>query len=921
MKKFLSVILTICLVIAMVPMGAFSITASAETATSGTTGDCTWTLDGTVLTISGNGKMYNYAYLDKSPWRTDITEVIIKDGVTSIGSSAFDGCSSLTSVTIPDSVTSIGGSAFYGCSSLTSVKIPNGVTIIESYTFHGCSSFTSITIPDSVTSIGYSAFYGCSNLTSITIPDSITSIGRYAFEGCSSLASTTIPNSVKSIGNGAFWDCSSLKDVYITDIGAWCNIAFYNDLSNPLYYASNLYLNGELVKDMVIPDGATKIPAYAFSCNSLESITIPEGVKSIGDYAFNGCSSLTDITIPDSVKSIGSSAFYGCSSLTSVKIPDGVTSIDRSAFSGCSSLTNITIPNSVTSIGDYAFYDCSSLANITMSNSVTSIGTGSFSGCESLTSITIPDSVTSIGSAAFDNTGYYNNEDNWQDDVLYIGNYIGNHLINCKTSKTGEYKVKDGTKTIAGSAFYNCSSLANITIPDSVTSIGDQAFRNCDSLTSVKIPGGVTSIGWYAFYDCSSLTSITIPKDVTNIGVAAFYNTGYYNNADNWQDDVLYISNHLIKCKETKNGEYKIKDGTKTIAGDSFIGCSSLTSIEIPDSVTSIGYGAFLNCSSLTNIKIPDSVTSIGDYAFTPCENLKDVWYTGSKSEKAEIFIEERNYSLIHATWHYNTCTGEHTYSGACDTTCNLCEWIRDVETEHSYDNSCDNKCNVCGYVDETRGHVYSGGDDDAFCDNCGYIRAIKNFPDVAAGAWFYEPVNYVVGKGMMKGYGGTDMFGAANNLQREEFILMLARYAGVDLDKYEAQESKFSDVPEGAWFEGAINWGAEKGIITGYGNTGVFGVGDTITREQLVLMLCRYAEKVAGKDVSVGADAATNAANRFVDFGNVSDWATDAVLWAVENGVITGAGAQKNLINPQGNAQRCEIAQIMYNIFKNDVL
>ena len=134
--------------------------------------------------------------------------------MTSIGSDAFYGCTSLTSITIPDGVTSIDSRAFEGCTSLASITIPDSVTSIGSDTFSGCRSLTSITIPDGVTSIGNYAFYGCTGLTSITIPDSVTSIGHYAFYNCTGLTSIKIPRSVRQIESYAFADCSGLTSIY-----------------------------------------------------------------------------------------------------------------------------------------------------------------------------------------------------------------------------------------------------------------------------------------------------------------------------------------------------------------------------------------------------------------------------------------------------------------------------------------------------------------------------------------------------------------------------------------------------------------------------------------------------------------------------------------------------------------------------------
>ena len=472
---------------------------------------------------------------------SSLTSVTIPDSVTSIGSSAFSGCSSLESITLPfvgatkdgTSNTHFGyifgasdyrGNGTYLPTSLKEVIITGG-TSIGSYAFY-CTPLTSVTIPDSVTSIGAWLFEDCTSLTSIhyagdmaswleknwhsyvmssgrmlyiggnkvegelVIPNGIASIPSYAFAYQAGITSVTIPDSVTSIGSYAFRNCDSLTSVHITDIGKWVAIEFDDSYANPLSYAGNLYLNGELVTDLVIPtEGSVKsIGNYAFSdCTSLTSVTIPDSVTSIGNYAFAYCTSLTSVTIPDSVTSIGYRAFYSCDSLTSVIIPDSVTGIGRDAFSGCDNLQYNEYGNALYLGNDENPYlvlikaKNRSMTSVNINASTKLVHGEAFQNCDSLTSITIPDSVTSIGDAAF----------------------------------------------------YSCDSLTSITIPDSVTSIGSSAFYSC-ALTSVTIPASVTSIGSWAFEDCDSLTSVTFEGTMAEWNaVSKGYRWNYYCQFDN----------------------------------------------------------------------------------------------------------------------------------------------------------------------------------------------------------------------------------------------------------------------------------------------------------------------------------------------------------------------------------------------------
>ena len=494
---------------------------------------------------------------------------------------------------------------------------------------------------------------------------SVTSIGEGAFRNCSDLTSVTIPNSVTSIGERAFEDCEGLTSVHISDLAAWCNIEFGTWDSNPLACAYNgnatkLYLNGEEVKDLTIPNSVTSIGNYAFNnysnltsvaipnsvtsigeaafedCEGMTSLTIGSGVTSIGSLAFSYCTSLTSVTIPNSVTSVGEEAFSGCEGLISLTIGSGVTSIEPGAFTECTSLTSVTIPNSVTSIKEVAFGYCEGLTSVTIGSGVTSIGEEAFVGCTSLTSVTIPNSVTSIGEGTFQNCSSLtsltipNSVTSIEDRTFY------------ECASLTSMAIPNSVTSIGGEAFYGCDNLTSVIIPNSVTSIGFSAFSECYDLNSVHIsdlaawcniefgtydsnplscayngnatklylngeevkdliiPNSVTSIGNYAFHDYTSLTSVTIPNSVTSIGVEAFYN-----------------------CEGLTS--LTIPNSVTSIGEGAFEGCSSLTSLTIPNSVTSIGEGAFHGCGGLTSLTIPNSVTSIGAHTFAGCRSLTSV--------------------------------------------------------------------------------------------------------------------------------------------------------------------------------------------------------------------------------------------------------------------------------------------------------
>ena len=395
---------------------------------------------------------------------------------------------------------------------------------------------------------------------------SVTSIGDDAFYNCTGLTSIIIPNSVTSIGDNVFLGCSGLKEVHIGDLAAWCGIEFESYYSNPLCYAYNLYLNGELVTELVIPDGVNEIKERAFSyCTGLTSVVIGNSVTSIGDDAFYNCTGLTSIIIPNSVTSIGSSAFYGCSGLTSITIPNSVTSIGNNAFGGCTGLKTV-----------YNF------SNLTFSKGSSEYGYVAYYATK----------VINAPNAVIDGDFiWYENEDG-----MTLAGYLGNATeITLPDNYNGE------NYTIGNSAFSYCDGLKSITMPNSVISIGEYAFYDCDGLIIITIPNSVTSIGEYAFMGCDWLISITISNSVTGIGDRTFSG-----------------------CSRLTS--ITIPNSVTSIGSSAFSYCTGLTSVVIGNSVTSIGNEAFHGCTGLTSITIPNSVTSIGNNAFGGCTGLKTVY-------------------------------------------------------------------------------------------------------------------------------------------------------------------------------------------------------------------------------------------------------------------------------------------------------
>lgn len=379
----------------------------------------------------------------------DLTEVVIKDGVTEIGKDVFQGCVGLTNVTIPDSVKKIGTWSFYMCKGLKNVDIPANMEIGDSsfrqsgleqvtvsggsvgnYAFHRIDNLKKISI--NCETIGEEAFSGCDYLTDITLGENVKTLGDKAFYTCDALERVEIPSTVTDIGEKTFYSCPALKEAIIR-AGTVKAGTFYNCRA----------LTTLIISDNAMLD-ASFTAANTYAKETLKTVKIGKG--EIGNSAFNGCPNLTTVELGNGVTSVGDNAFSKCTALTSVNIGDGVTSIGKNAFNGCTALTNANIGSGA--IGESAFNGCTSLTNVTLGDGVTKIGRNAFLKCTALTSMNIGSSV----------------------------------------------------KTIESYAFSGCSALEEVTI--SAAQIGNQAFRNANALKKVTLGDGVEAIPAGAFSSC-----------------------------------------------------------------------------------------------------------------------------------------------------------------------------------------------------------------------------------------------------------------------------------------------------------------------------------------------------------------------------------------------------------------------------------
>ena len=911
-KRIVSFILAALLICTLLPTSVFA----ADIVASGTCGaqgnNLAWSLDSDgTLTISGRGEMhdYNYFYLDnRTPWvdyNEQIKTVIVKSGVTSIGTYAFFECRALTQVDIADTVRSIGNYAFYTCWDLANVVMRNGITSIGDWAFYSCYALTDITLPASLISIGEGAFSGCYKLEQITIPSSVTSIGSLAFNACDALNSVNIPASVTHIGDGAFANCSKLWKIDVAENNPnYC--ADYYALFNK--DKTCLLRSGVLQYEIIyqIPDSVTSIGAYAFSGNdALALIFIPDSVTSIGAYAFSNCTNLSSLDIPASVKSIEWGLFSGCTELTKVTLPDGITSISNSMFDECSSLSEIIIPDSVTAIENMAFERCTSLTSINIPRNVKSIGWYTFHGCNSLTDV------------------YYDGtEQEWKQ--IHFESHNGG--IDGATKHFNPYNLGEETYSFRNFIDVECEghghcfgmSMTSSAYYMGILDEGQVGAVNGNVYALSKTDTVKAPICYYQKLQGSKSKAAIVAG-------GSYYLNKKFDISSDWAEIVNYVKDHSFDDKGTLQVttiSWKSKDDEYGAHAVNFLRYSVVNGQEriyvydnnIPNKETYLYKGLDGKVYQAPSSTFADGIISIDLRSVEKYFSIVGNYFDSNDRAMQEkylshaIYAEKGAISVSGAT-EYLFIAGDTESEYVVFEIPEGCETA--TITPH-VDNATftylDEEYSFGKINDETKGEFKLS--DSAEENNASLT--IQNegtyenpFVDVAEDAVYYDAVlwaYYHEPEQITSGFTATE-FRPGNPCTRGQVVTFLWRAAGCP--EPTGDTSMFKDASSiAAPYQKAVAWAVEKGITTGFAD-GTFRPNDSVTRAQFVTFLWRYE----GKPATSGSIAG------FTDASSISDPYQQAVAWAVEKGITTGYN--DGSFRPNATCTRWAVVLFMYRDMK----
>lgn len=913
-------------------------------------------------TVSYAGKTYRVTAIAAEAFYFNMktTSITLPEGLETIGGSAFFFASGIKTLHIPDSVKTIGAMAFNYVSN-AALNIPASIEFIGDSAFSG-SGVVGGDFPESLNYIGEKAFLNCTGLTTISLPTSVENYGANIFYGCSNVTYVELPQNMEKIPNGLLWNCTGLKRIYIP--------SSVREIGNAAFYGSGL-------EKLNLPDGLQKIDQWAFCSTKLKEIVIPDSVETIEFRAFIYCEGVENCVVGSGVKEIGQDAFYFWNNkyedqtgIMHVKtteqakllrysgygheilingapytsyfgsqfavdgisyMPTSDTTVRVTAISDDAKTETFAIPATVTNEGDGRTYAVTELADrllfqnqsiLTMEDlpdTIEKTGDRTFDQMFNVRTFgKLPANLKSVGYQSFGYLGWERQLElngqipAWQTDVLDIPGsiefmdqcaFVGNRY---KTINVGE-----GITYLSYYSLYGNKEATRINLPSTLTRLEESSVAFCDNAT-VNLPENLEYIGKQAFNGTPVGETITLPDNVSFVGDQAF--GAYVYNADYTAQYWVGPTTIYLNGKLSNIGARVFRPDAKVIAvlnsqRNKVAGFTDLDELPtvIWDGKTDIGYNDGSCIPEGVTVTLSGNVTVDGKLCI---EGRLVVPHDAKLTiTKDAVILGEDN--IV-----YEGCKHEHVKENIVPATCTedgsktvVCEDCGEtISTEvipatgHSFgdwtvtkeaacfeDGEETRTCSVCQAV-ETR-PIFANS------DNC----PSKAFSDLDAKAWYHEGVDYALTNGLMNGVGGGK-FEPDGQLTRAQLVTVLYRAAGEpDTGK---QVNPFTDVADDAWYTKAVIWAANNGIVNGVAKN-IFAPDASITREQIATMLYRYAGAEAAKEDKLSA---------FPDAAKVSDWAKEALNWAVASGLINGVADANGTANlePQATATRAQIAMIL---------
>ena len=826
-----------------------------------------------------------------------LTDVVYSKNLATISKGAFRDCDSLTEAILPESLTFIGEWVFASCDSLEKAYIPNKLESDAKYydytdsnygSFADCLNLKEVEFQEGITTIPKAIFAG-TGLESIRIPDTVTTISNYAFANCDSLTDVVYSKNLATIGKEAFYDCDSLTEAklpesltLISELAfAYCDSlgkayipkklesdAKYYDYTDSNYGSFVGCLN---LKEVEFQEGITTIPQTLFAGTGLEQITIPDTVKTIKSHAFVNCDSLREVNLPESLTTIGDGVFYVCDGLPYIDFPESLVTIGEATFAGCDVLETVNLPERLTKIGKNTFANCPSFKGVQMEN-VSEIGDYAFYNCDSLTEIELPETLAKLGTEVF---------------------------YDCDNLKS--IRVPSATDSMGKYIFADCDKLEDVYLGNGLKTIPEGAFKTCESLKDIILPYNIEKIEKSAFLECIELSKIVIPKRANSIHSDVFsYHRSMTiygvagSNAETYADandiefvpiDVTADSIELLKKKVVLEAGQKSRIlyylEPMHFTGD-VIFTSKDTSVATVDTdgvIKAVKAG-----NTIITIQADDVIVEREVEVVVPIQkiNIKEESIEIDKNGSYQLSVSispstTSNKSLIWTSSNENVAT------------------VKDGKV-------------IAMNVGTTT--ITVSNEKNTVSDTCTVVVVKKDFNEIFSDVyndWYIDYVKFVYENKLMTGISGTDKFQPNSNITKAQVAQVLFNMAGQPIVSDYRVYDELKDVHSYDWFADAVAWAYNNGVVTGDSNTKMFNPNADVTREQLAIMMYRYAD-YKGYDVSQTSDLAG-----LKNAENVSNWALDGVKWAVGSGMISGIdkGGVKDLA-PQGTATRAQMAAIL---------